>query len=690
MQHAYFLPAPVTFSRLVIAGIFWGIASSAFAVSLGRSQGLALLGRPLAVSIPLSLDGADSSLESCVSAEVFFGDNRLENARVRVSVEKTPSSRDALIRIRTTVAVDEPVVTMQVRAGCTQSIEKRFVLLADPVPQQRGAAAPQLDPAREEAVNKPSSPQSPPLVVSPGMRPATGQNRPPAIRNLEGISPATRITPARPAPRSVARLKLEPLDLSLDTSPQLKMSRELSGLPEASAGKRTMAAAWWKALMAEPEDVLREAEKINSIEADLKRLNAESQKNQIAMADLQTQLQRQQRESMWWIGGLLAALVLVISGFALWLLTRGQRRTPWWVKKPTSETHWFSSEPSGLAEAARDSHPADSDLLYSLPPERSGNAVPPARPPRAASRHDSGFRRSTRGGHSDFALSMPHVPRTVNAEELFDVQHQAEFFISVGQYEQAVAVLRSHISESQTSALVYLDLFNLYHQLKRRVEFDELRVEFSHLFNAEIPPFDAYMMVSLGLEAHEAVLSRIVSLWPGPQVLEVIEEAVFREPGGQAEVFGLEAYRELLLLYGVAKDIQQAPSALNSSLLDFDLPALPNVETGLTGSVKHGFEASSDAGVLRRPAKQGKSRAANSKIKDPFSKPRVDIDLNALETEEPFITPGAPGREPTVAHEPLSPSPSPSPSAGGDFANFNLMDFEISSVSSPPDTGKPK
>ena len=76
---------------------------------------------------------------------------------------------------------------------------------------------------------------------------------------------------------------------------------------------------------------------------------------------------------------------------------------------------------------------------------------------------------------SGFGSSQMHPSRAVKAEELFDVQQQADFFVSIGQHDQAIELLRSHIAENfETSALVYLDLFNLYHQLRRPAEYDTL------------------------------------------------------------------------------------------------------------------------------------------------------------------------------------------------------------------------
>ena len=55
-------------------------------------------------------------------------------------------------------------------------------------------------------------------------------------------------------------------------------------------------------------------------------------------------------------------------------------------------------------------------------------------------------------------------------------------------------------------------------------------------------------------------MTRIVALWPTPKVLEVIEESTFRKPDSKSEVFSLAAYRELLLLHAIAKQVV-TPSA---------------------------------------------------------------------------------------------------------------------------------
>ena len=97
---------------------------------------------------------------------------------------------------------------------------------------------------------------------------------------------------------------------------------------------------------------------------------------------------------------------------------------------------------------------------------------------------------------------------------------------------------------------------------------DRLREDFNRLFNAGAPPFDQYSDESRGLETYEGAFSRIQALWPQPRVLDLIERSIFRDlQDEETEVFDLEAYRELLLLHAMAKDMieKQSPGDAGKS-----------------------------------------------------------------------------------------------------------------------------
>ena len=74
----------------------------------------------------------------------------------------------------------------------------------------------------------------------------------------------------------------------------------------------------------------------------------------------------------------------------------------------------------------------------------------------------------------------------VRVDELIDIQDKANFFLSIGQHDQAIAVLESHVHDQvETSALAWLDLLDLYHSMGKRDEYNHLREEFRLQFNAD-------------------------------------------------------------------------------------------------------------------------------------------------------------------------------------------------------------
>jgi len=662
------------------------------AISLGRSSGATLLGRPLEVNIRATLDRPDAGNDACLSAEVFYADDRIDKSRVRSSIEKVGPGQDALIRIRVSKVVDEPVVTLYVRAGCEQRTERRYVLLADVAPEQDVAvqSSTAVSPAAGAALSFPAAGAVPvrpgagkPVPAGAGVR---HSGRLSALPRLEGAPRAD----SRPVPKPRARLQLEPLDLSIETSPQLKSSGELLSQPSADAEQRQAAAALWKALTAQPQDILRDAEKIDAIEADMRRLRVETQKNQAALAEFRVELHkaRDERYANGLVYGLTTALALALAGLAyFWRRHRPGTRAaeaeqPWWRRRKPAESSWHGSE-LGVIASDYGGHAANDIPPPAASPDRPSRADTGA--PASAQTRGRGKTVSSRFApplsrrdHSDFALSMPHTPRAAKAEELFDVQHQSEFFISLGQYEQAIAVLRDHIGDDvQTSALIYLDLFNLYHKLKRKDEYRELRAEFNRMFNAQVPLFDAYTELSSGLESYPSTLSRIESSWASARGLEVIEALILRSPDAQEEAFQLDAYRELLLLYGVARGIAETHAPGAASLLDFDLAeSVPAAAPAGTGD--HEALASDPLQFpplqLQHPALAQAAGAARS-LASPDSVPRLDIDLNALVAEN--TVPPAPAVSLVTLDTPEN-TPALPPLDG------NLIDFEALSPAPVP------
>ena len=380
-------------------------------------------------------------------------------------------------------------------------------------------------------------------------------------------------------------------NLVIERDPQLKASAELLSTPVANPQERAAASALWRALSAQPQDILRDIEKLQALEIAVRGLQAQSQKNMSSIDNLNAKLEQAQAEKyanvlVYSLTALLLA-VLAVMAFLLrhrWLGKRGESSDkPWWRKKDDYENQqeaWLDSSPSqeqyepGPNRIDSISKSSLVDVDFDVDPDHlmtNPGGIRPVIVP--------GFAHSVPFGSrdkSDFGSSLMQPTRAVKAEELVDVQQQADFFVSIGQHDQAIEVLRTYIAENQdTSALVYLDLFNLYYQLNQPADYERLRVSFNQRFNTQVPTFELYTDKNLGLESYQLALSRIEALWHSPKVLEIIEDSLFRRPDTKAEAFNLEAYRELLLLYSVAKEIINPEGQGAGTASRFDLPELP-------------------------------------------------------------------------------------------------------------------
>lgn len=149
--------------------------------------------------------------------------------------------------------------------------------------------------------------------------------------------------------------------------------------------------------------------------------------------------------------------------------------------------------------------------------------------------------------------------RMVQPGEMFDVQQQAEFFISVGEHQQAIELLRSHIATHEDSSpLAYLELLHLYYTLSRRDDFDQLRARFARHFNARVPAMPGFTdKGSSLLQGYPEQLARIEALWPVDEVEECLAHYLFKQDGAPdpdaPAPFDLAAFDDLLLLLSIAR-----------------------------------------------------------------------------------------------------------------------------------------
>jgi hypothetical protein len=570
------------------------------ALSLGPVQGQALMGRPLDVSVPLSLRDGELLADGCASAQVFFAEQAMSSVAVKTTLVPGPSQSVAAVRVQTSLALPETYARVDLQVGCGHGIFRSYVLLADWV-----TVAPVPAPPAEPVVPAPMTQALP--VAAPAAAPATAPNKPHAATTVGRLKPAVARVDEAPVLRAVPRLEMDPAALLADAGrmqPRLRLTAAMSGVSESAdvelAQNREMVRMLWKALSDSPEQWAAAALVAQAREAELVRLKAALVTAQQAVASAPPQAPPNETsggDHNWAVlaGGLLTLLVAVGGLMAALRRQRTGRdaHPPWWESQSVSAEEEDAPAPqppqpskggflarlkakmkgrSDTQVPAAEVYPLDIDLDVFA--QGDGNAGTDwwSKPVR---------RGSEARAHTDFTHSaLFDNPRSVAAEELFDMQQQVEFFISLGQSDQAIEVLQTHLSGNEgDSPLIYLDLLKLYHEQGRRDEYMSLQVRFNRLFNGSAPDFEGYSTSRRGLERYGNTLRAIQALWPQPPVVELLERSILRNtPGDRSEVFDLEAYRELLLLYGIAREVvdgQAVDNRFPSATEPFDKLTLP-------------------------------------------------------------------------------------------------------------------
>lgn len=536
-----------------------------------------MLGDTLRVIVPLRLEAGETVTQECVSAEVFFGDDRVPPGAVSVELqpaETVTAGMGARLVLRTTALINEPVVNVQLSAGCQARITRKFVALADPpgmhqaqLNQTAPAPQPETEPLKASAASGKAR-----LVATP-RKPSRSQvatssepvraSKAPSRKEARG---AQRNKPAPEAPR----LALDPVDADALVQPSLRSSGQMASPVEgASAGsevqaRREAAAALWRALNATPEAMLRQQRHVEELEQRLHSLQRSGEQTQRSVAALQSRMQALEKPASSGFGWPLMLAALAGMSALAWLLHR------WGVRRGRQQAaSWWSSEtgqpPLNLPES-EDTHSKphldpvhEEDLLGPIPEPEEEDLLPPT-PIAAAAFSAPGQRLGSPVPSGASAVSpsliVPEPLKAVSVEELIDLEQQAEFFIVLGQDEAAIELLEAHLGgHTQEIPWPYLKLMEIYRRLDRRVDYERVQARFNAHFNGHAPTWDSDMEQGRSLVDYPGVVDRLQALWAEPaRAMDVLEMSLVHL-GPEADAFDLPAYRELLFLYAIARDL---------------------------------------------------------------------------------------------------------------------------------------
>ncbi len=569
--------------------------TAASAAGLGSGGSAAVLGQPLDYAVQVRLDAGEVLSPACVVAEVTTGDRRIPPGLVRTVVEMT-GPETARVRVITQTSIDEPVIGIHLSMGCPARISRRYVVMVDPpinavvatVPAHAAtpAAAPEPDPARAPAAAParaaeplraaqsegagttlaPVSSRSgaPPPAAATERQAQRRAERRAAARAARSRAPAVARQSARPTAeaKAPARLKLDPVEPPVPSAEAAAVEEALDAVAQAASAARATAAAASAA-----------AERIATLERTVNEIRAESKTSRDLALQFRQRLSAAEGSSSWMLPlALVAALLAALAAWLAWRLGRlqAERQQSW-----RDATATRKPEP-GAVEATPSRQPTapipfvTSELGQGVarPPvqrARSAPAWPPPAPPVPWPAAESTLPpEPLPATEPDMQRTTPitpgarfdeGAPRDVSIEELIDLEQQAEFFVVLGQDDAAIELLAEHLrTTGGGSPLPYLKLLEIQQRRGDRQAYEHMRARFNQRFNAYAPEWGVDLSHGLTLDDYPGVIPRLQQVWAQPlDTMAELEALLFRKSRG--ELFDLPAYREVLFLYSLARDL---------------------------------------------------------------------------------------------------------------------------------------
>lgn len=587
---------PHPWVELVLGAALLGVGAPSLALGLGQGQAdVAVMGRRLSFSVPLRLELGEEANRDCVSAEVYFGNDKLEPEAVRVAVQ-SGARAGVVAQVTTTVAVDEPVVTIQVTAGCHAKISRKYVLLSDP-PGSTPEASAFADAPALAAPSGPSRASGTPAQPKPPRRVVAVPLTPTSLVSDTGL--ARQMSPRLGTPQPVLQLDQGALDvagpLPLRMGDSLNLPADLETDTPQRQVQRAAAAARWRALQTTAEQVALDQSRLIDLERQVgqfQALQAKQEANQRAaaaalVANAASQAQEAQHDEVRRIRifGLLAVALLGLAGYAY--LRWRDRTSPrdeakdWWQGWAPGTVPAGGNAPlpegNAVAEAGFGlvSSPIPTPAAAQAPGAVSGlGSMTHHHAGAQASRHEVAVAASSgpEATHAvsqesethDVEMTSPSAPksrllRQASVDETIDLAQQAEFFAVLGQEHAACDLLEAHLQQVRPCGpWSHLTLLDLYQRQQRWHDRERtLHAMAAHFDASPTALSEAAEQPGGDLRSHTGVWDQLHAVWSEPtEAADLLVALIARGRGDAADAapFGLLAYRDLFSLYAAASD----------------------------------------------------------------------------------------------------------------------------------------
>lgn len=547
------------------------------ALTLGAVQGNAQIGQGLRLTVPVQMSEQEAKEDVCFEADVLYGENRLGSAQISVKWDELTVGQTTRVHISTNPSVDEPVVTVELRAGCVHRTTRTYVMLAEyglnkPVPALPVApstlpsAAPRIEPALEQ------KPQS------------TAHK--PAPQYLSGAMESPRsIKVPKKSVQSRSQLQLSAVDLATDVDLGLKQADTLITEVNDDPKRRALAAALWRSLNMTAQDVVNAEIRAATLDTDIKSLQDATRRQQEQIQALTARLDESQAQSYAnpLVFSLLFLGLVAAGGFLAQKLRNKSQKAfdpAWWqagselpddsslrpsiTPTQTMRDASVSTSPSlgvppragAVANAVVSQPQQDLDIrLDDLLVESNPATVSVSRDAMSSAKGSNATSTAQRvGGDADFEHSAATSMRALNTQDMADIRQKAEFFVALGRNDEAIHLLQDSLSDSEANPLIYLDLLRILYSLHRVAEFEHYRSEFNALFSGCVPEYAEFLQEGRGIDTYPEVCQGIVARWQTDDAVDYLEQClVHTSDAGVVQTFDLAAFRDLLTLHSIAR-----------------------------------------------------------------------------------------------------------------------------------------
>ncbi|KQW50719.1 hypothetical protein ASD88_13875 [Pelomonas sp. Root662] len=525
------------------------------ALGLGQPLIHSSLGRPLDASIPLTLAEGERLSDACLRAEVSAGDSRVPAGLLQLRVEGELGQQR--VRLQSQVRIEEPALRITLALGCPLRLTREFNAFVDPP----ASAA--------------SAPEPPPPAVAPPAPPV--------------VEPVARLqAEAPPAPTPVARQRPRPKPRA--SGPRLLLERPEVLVAEAPRPAQPAASAPELELTPELEAQIVQLEQtVAQLRAELlARQQADAQATSAAIpapppaasvavpAPIQSVRASPHRDPMTWVLTLALSLLAGSAAFyfSRWRDQRARRELAYWRAlhaaegaglPPAAPSPGIAPPVVGVAAALPDegqhqiTRPQPRPMPWAPAPSASSAAAPV---PRMEATQPLPVQ----------AAAAPVLSNELTvADELLDLQQQVEFLQLLGQQDAAADLLATRLTRDQAGAMPYLLLMELCQQRGEPEVFAELVKQFEQRFGAPAPQWSQSLSRGRSLEANPSVVAHLQAVWDDPAAaMKMLQELLAQGGGPGVARFDLPAYRDLLTLYSVARDLFEA--GLRGAEVDLMLP----------------------------------------------------------------------------------------------------------------------